>query len=102
MSPPQQVPGAHMPDPKGKLSQTEWDRAIAYVREQVSGQVVCVICKTNSWDVSDQVVVAPPWNGQILLNTPAITPFIMVACKKCGHTMFVNAVSAGLFPKSPV
>jgi hypothetical protein len=88
-----------MPNEKGLLSTEEREKCAAWFQQQAAGNVQCPICKTDQWDIEDSLVkthILIP--GQRSLEGVPMYSFFLVCCRKCRHTIFVNAVDAGIIP----
>jgi hypothetical protein len=89
-----------MPDEKGILSAEERQKCDEWVKNHMSGPVECPICKTTEWEIEDHLVkdhILIP--GQRNMEGTHVYAFFMLCCKRCRHTMFVNAVDAKVIPK---
>jgi hypothetical protein len=87
-----------MPDDKGNLSVEEREKCAAWFNQH-GGNVACPICKTSEWEIEEQLVkhhVLIP--GRRNVEGVPVFAFFMVCCKKCRHTMFINAVDAKIVP----
>jgi hypothetical protein len=91
---------ALMPDDTGKMSKEEMDKALAWVSSHQSGDIVCSICKTKRWIVSEHTVSAPRYGKTGHSLNGESYPHVMMNCGNCGHAIFIGAVYIGLFPAS--
>jgi hypothetical protein len=94
--------GGSMPDEQGLLSAEEREKCAAWFKEHGSDNVQCPICKTNEWEVEDRLVkthVLIP--GRRNVEGVPVYAFFMVCCRKCRHTMFINAVDAKIIKNRP-
>jgi hypothetical protein len=87
-----------MPDLQGKLSQPEIDKALAWIRGHMNGNIICAVCKTNNWTLGDHTVAPPTWGGAPIIGVGTAYPQVMLSCNKCSHTIYFGAVSIGLYP----
>ena len=89
---------AEKADTSASLSEEDKQKIIEWLNEkmdQATG-LICSICNTKKWIVGDDLVVAPVFKvSTIQIGGPAY-PQAMLICRKCGHTVFVNAVRIGL------
>ncbi len=84
-----------MPDDKGILSVEEREKCDKWFKDHMSGPVECPICKMTDWEIEDYLVkdhILIP--GKRNVEGTLVYAFFMLCCKKCRHTMFVNAVDA--------
>lgn len=89
-----------MPDNNGKLTKEESDRVIRWLNTKVGeAQSSCPICGNRKWSLQSHVV-APMLYGQGAIIGGAAYPQVMLLCKNCAYTHFLNAVAIGLFPSS--
>ena len=87
-----------MPDPQGLLSAEEKQKVIKWLHDKWKG-VVCPYSQDSNWIVGDHAVmpmVVGEGGATVIGGTSY--PQVMVVCKTCGHTVFLNAVIVELFP----
>jgi hypothetical protein len=76
-------------------------RAKAWFDKHWKEPVICPVCRSGTWTIGAYFSV-------IHTSTPSnplapVWPYVQVACNTCGHTLFFNAVSMGLWsPYTPV
>lgn len=93
-----------MPDSRGKLIQSE---KIA-IREWLAkysppGGMLCQVCKNDSWGLAQELINLPVLIPGVPVPFSYPTyPQIMIICDKCGHSVFFNAVVAGLVPSDKI
>ena len=57
----------------------------------------CTLCGNNNWSVSDTIFQALEFDaGGLRLGGTDSYPIIPITCSKCGNTIFINALVAGL------
>jgi RNase P subunit RPR2 len=66
-------------------------KAIEWVEERWGASRSCPYCDHDQWEISTPVEI-PLRSGE------AMSPAIPVMCSNCGHTVFINAIRAGLYP----
>ena len=91
-----------MPDAKGFLSAEEREKCAAWFKEHSSGKAECPICKTDQWDIEDHLVkthILIP--GQRSIEGVPMYSFFIVCCRKCRHTIFINAVDSQIIGNRP-
>ena len=88
-----------------KLSPEQGQKVIDYVKGKIGTRnVVCPICGNTQWEVINIVTEMREFqNGNLAVGgDTSVLPFIPMACKNCGHTYFINAITAGIvIPQSP-
>ena len=86
-----------MPDKDGKLTKEEKQKTIDWIEERKLGEGPhCPVCGTNHWQIADHLVAPSIHTGEgLLLGGPAY-PHVMVICRKCSNTLFLNAVMMGI------
>lgn len=91
-----------MPDVDGKLSGEEKTKAIAWVTSHVKGAIVCPVCGSAEWTLGDHVVspIALGGGGNVRLGGPGY-PQVMLISQNCGHTIYINAIVAGIVSPDP-
>ena len=84
------------------LSAKEIDRAIKWIQDKAVSPLQCVICRNESWKVLPDLVgfvaYGPTKQGIDVLDVRGdIYPQVQMTCTKCGQTILINAVIAGVF-----
>ena len=72
------------------------DKAAAWLNQRWVGAKTCPICSKNNWSISDEPLELRPYHGGGLVLGGAVYPVFSITCGSCGHTMFFNALVAGL------
>jgi hypothetical protein len=93
-----------MADPDGKLSEDEKQLFAKWLVSQGIPPPVCPLCGSREWAIADHLVQPLTLGGaQRSIQLSGIGyPQVMLISAKCGHTLFVNAVVAGLLPQHKV
>jgi hypothetical protein len=89
-----------MPDASGKLSPEDKNKIIAWLTRDGRPTPICPICGTQEWAIADHVtqpITVGGAGGGLVLGGVGY-PNIMVVSTRCGYTMYVNAVIAGILP----
>jgi hypothetical protein len=95
-----------VPDPNGKLTPEESQQLLAWLTERWHGAGCPMhpLVPTN-WEVGDMIMTLPFTGGGVSIGGPTY-PLVVVTCLRCGFTVLVNAITAGLVkvpqPPSPV
>ncbi len=87
-----------MPDLHGKLSDDEKDKVVSWLKEKWKGPVICPYSKDSEWIIGEYIVAPINYSKKGIFVGGEDSPQVMVVCKNCGHTVFLNAVILGLFP----
>jgi len=93
-----------MPDSSGKLSDEEKKKITDWLARWRHEPNPCSVCGSPNWLIGDHLVqpVTLGPNSQLQLGGVGY-PQIMLISLPCGHTVFINAVVAGiLVPPPPV
>src|SRR6266581_6496898 len=85
-----------MPDTNGLLTAQDNEKIQSWWRLNWRDPVVCPVCKTSDWGLGSHVVNVHRYALDASAPSQATYPHILVACKRCSHTMFFNAVSIGI------
>lgn len=88
-----------MPDSEGKLSEEEKQKVVNWLKEKAPILGMCSLCKKGEWLLSDHTVV-PMLFGQGAVTGGTAYPQVMLICKNCAHTQFLNTVVIGIFQPS--
>lgn len=68
------------------------ERAIAWLESTWGEERPCPYCDNPKWEIGTPFEIAAT-------SGPPLTASFPVMCSKCGHTVFINAVRAGLWPE---
>ncbi len=77
-----------------KLTASETQRALDLVNgfAEKHGPHVCPICKSQEWILdASYAEIRPHHMGSMIVGCP-VYPMIMLYCKTCGFTRFINAI----------
>jgi hypothetical protein len=92
-----------MPDEKGKLTEEDFTKIRMWLTSFGLPAPHCPFCGSDQWSIGPHLVqpvtLGPAY--QLQLGGFIGYPQIAVVSTKCGHTMFINAVVAGLLPPAP-
>jgi hypothetical protein len=61
----------------------------------------CPFHGETTWAIGDVIVGAPSYNPVGGERAEKVYPLVVLTCNKCGYTVFVNAISAGLEKRDP-
>lgn len=87
-----------MPDAEGKLSAEEKTKAIAWI-QQFGNRLLCPVCGDGQWSLSEHVTTPVIVSGNGALNLGGGSyPVISIYSNKCGYTMYISAIVAGILP----
>lgn len=82
-----------------KLTEEQAKIFISHIVKASGGKpIICPICGHNQWGVNNIVTEMREFqNGDFILGPgSAIMPFVSISCNNCAHTLFVNAIKAGI------
>ena len=82
-----------------KLTEDQAQRVISYITQTNNNRpIVCSVCGTKQWSVNNLITEMREFqNGNFILGgDSAIMPFVSLTCEHCGHTIFINAIRAGV------
>ena len=81
----------------GRLTNRQRDDAQQWIQEHWHNESRCSICGQRRFSIGDHFVTSPVYmpNGGLAIGGPSY-PQIMFICMNCGHTLFINAVQAGV------
>lgn len=84
-----------------KLTPEQLEKAVAWLQSHDHPAPPCPICGQNKWTVGIHLVQPITMGPDRNVHLGGVSyPFLQVISPKCGYTMFVNAVIAGLVPKA--
>ena len=79
------------------------ERALDLVKEKLGKRrIECQLCGNSNWQIQDKPVfvfiVDPDFGHTSLLHGSSQDglPFVVMACKSCGNTLFINSMILGL------
>ena len=87
-----------------KLTVEQAQQVISHITVKAQGKaIVCPICGHNEWSVNNVVTEMREFqNGNLVVGgETAVMPFVSITCKKCAHTLFINAILAGIVSPQP-
>ena len=68
-----------------------------YFKAHWSKPIVCPVEGHIDWQIGAHLVIPPIWRAETGMSMGGISyPHVMIICKKCGYTMFFNAIWLGL------
>ena len=82
-----------------KLTKEQARQVISHITNATNnGAVICPICKHSQWSVNNIITEMREFhNGDLIVGgDSAIMPFVSISCNNCGHTLFINAIKAGI------
>ena len=57
----------------------------------------CPLCGTAQWIINDKIFFLPEYHEDGFYVGGPSYPVIPLSCRKCGNTLFINAIISGLF-----
>ena len=78
------------------LSEEHKKRVKEHISKETPGRLLCSVCSGQEWVLSDRVFELPEFQARgLIIGGPRI-PVVVVTCKKCGNTLFFNAIHVGV------
>ena len=74
----------------------DYEKAIDWLNTHWQGEWRCPICEQDEWLVHDEAVEVRAFGRGSLAANGSVFPLLSVTCSTCGHTLFFNAIVAGL------
>ena len=92
-----------MPDAlTGSLSEDDKRKFMGWLGRYQHRLPACPYCANETWVVGDHLVQPITLGGGLELSLGGLGyPQVMLISVPCGHTVFFNAVMAGLVPATP-
>jgi predicted nucleic-acid-binding Zn-ribbon protein len=81
---------------KRDSAKIDFEKAYAWLTTHWQGDWLCPICGQDDWLVHDEAVEVRAFGQGRLAAKGSIFPLLTVLCSNCGHTLFFNALIAGL------
>ena len=81
------------------LSVEQSKQVIDYITQKSENKViVCPICGKNEWGLNNVIAELREFQGGKLFvsGETSVMPLVSITCKHCGHTLFINAILAGV------
>lgn len=80
-----------------KLTEDQRKKLVEFLNEKRASPN-CPMCDSKSWGVSDTIFELREFQGGSLMvgGNQNIFPVIPISCNECGHTIFINAIRAGV------
>lgn len=80
-----------------ELNEEEQKKLDIFLKEKLTPPPSCFVCGHDDWLVHNRIYQTKEFlRGALMGEKRKIMPFIMLICGYCGHTMFFNAVKAGV------
>ncbi|NLX22827.1 MAG: hypothetical protein GXY55_14340 [Phycisphaerae bacterium] len=79
-----------------KLDDNEAKTFLAWLNEHWKGDHKCPICQNDTWQINSTVFELRSFESGNLVAGAPIYPVVCVTCDTCGHSLFFNAIRAGL------
>jgi len=93
-----------MPDATGKLTEEDYRKIHAWLgKHSPGGSAICPVCHSPNWTIGEYLVQPITLGAGHALQLGGIGyPQFMLISNPCGHTLFINAVMAGVvIPVAP-
>jgi len=87
-----------MPDSQGNLTEEEKKKAQEWIRDKWKN-FACPYSGHTEWDIGETIAQATAFQGGGLSIGGRVYPLIVVTCRGCGNTVFINAIKAGIVSK---
>ncbi|MBM3142026.1 MAG: hypothetical protein FJ005_03115 [Chloroflexi bacterium] len=87
-----------MPDSQGKLSDDEKKKVVSWLKNKWKEPAVCPYSKDSEWIIGGHLVAPTNYSKVGAVIGGDAYPLVMVICKNCGYTVFLNAVMVGILP----
>jgi len=85
-----------MPDIYGVLTEQERQKVDSWYRDKWVHKR-CSICSSEDWILADHVVMPAIYTEMGIYTTGKMNyPQILISCRKCGLTLYFNAVTVGI------
>jgi hypothetical protein len=87
-----------MPDSEGKLTQSDMQKAQAWLVEKWKNRS-CPFHGPTNWEIGQYVIGTVTFSTEGLKIGGPTYPMLVITCSTCGHAVFVNAIQVGIVPK---
>jgi hypothetical protein len=96
------MPDDPKPTPVGTLTPEQQQKALAWLQARWGLGRGCPFHDTpTNWQIGDSMIQTLPFaGGGVVIGGPTY-PLFPVICMTCGHTVFINAVVAGIVEAQP-
>ncbi len=81
---------------KHKGVTVDLEKANEWLDRYWTGDRICPICGNSNWSGNDKAMEVRSFDEGRLTASGPVIPFLTIACSICGHTLFFNALIAGL------
>lgn len=71
-----------------------------FLRKKIAPPTVCPICHGQNWNFADTIWELREFSGGTLRVGGPVFPVLSMTCSTCGHTLFINALVAGILEPS--
>jgi len=80
----------------GRITEDQRARAVKWLDKHWKDQGRCSVCHANGWQMGDYLVEIRPFRSEGFLIGGPVYPQLILTCNTCGHTVLINAISAGV------
>lgn len=81
---------------KQKTYKLDLEKAEEWLKAHWKGDRACPICGNSSWSGNDRAMEIRSFDSGRLAAAGPVIPLLTLTCATCGHTLFFNAILAGL------
>lgn len=79
-----------------KLTVEERAKLVSHLTNVWRGASTCPFCNSANWDISGWAPISLGQGPAAVVLGGAVLPSVALVCMKCGYTVLINAMVAGL------
>lgn len=80
-----------------ELSKAQEKKLREFIDKNLAPATACPICDKEDWTIPPRLYECREFlGGSINIGGGSIVPLVLMRCDHCGHTLFFNAISAGI------
>ncbi|MFP6583795.1 MAG: hypothetical protein VCD00_14745 [Candidatus Hydrogenedentota bacterium] len=78
------------------ISHLDPKEIVRQIRKNWIHEASCPLCGRHDWAVQHELYELRQHNGNNVIGGETVIPIVPVTCKKCGNTVMINGIIAGV------
>lgn len=78
------------------------EKLIAWLKEKAPHGIKCSVCGVNDWQIAPDIVTPLRLTDGAVSIGGSMYPLVMLICRNCAHTIFLNAILSGVMDRPKV
>jgi len=78
------------------MNEKQQKRLQDFINNKLKPPTTCPLCHAQQWNFADTIWELRDFSGGNLRVGGPVFPVLSMTCSRCGHTLFINALVAGI------